>query len=206
MKKYFVIVSLILLAVFGLESITADELYQKINAYHKNITSYQAKVSQSNYFSDLDKSIVYSGNFYFTPGRMLIVFDTPSLQRLSIEKGIFTLYDQSSNTIFSSAIQSQYQRMNPLELLQLYWQRSSVKVENSQNELVNVTLKPQKDSMLSSISAQINSKSGQIHALSYKDNGGNTVKYAFSKIKINQSIPASVWNFSYPKDAQRIEE
>jgi outer membrane lipoprotein-sorting protein len=60
--------------------------------------------------------------------------------------------------------------------------------------------------MLQSISASVNGKSGIIQSLSYKDNSGNTVKYNFSAIKINKGVPAAVWQYSYPKDAQRITD
>ena len=189
-----------------LSAITADELYLKMSSSYKNIQSYQANVKQTNYFQDIDSSINYSGKMYFIPGRMLIHFDKPSLQRLLIEKGTFTLYDQSSNTIYTSQILQQYQRMNPLELLQLYWHRSTVSVKAGKAELVNVSLKPKKDSMLISISASINSKSGLVQSLSYQDCGGNQVSYSFSNIQLNKTIDASVWNFNYPKDAQRIQD
>lgn len=203
--RYFVIIALLVLAL-SLSASTADQLYQKISSAYKSISSYQAKVQQTNYFADLKSSINYSGNMYYAPGRMLMHFDKPTTQRMLIENGQFTLYDAGSNTIYSSRILDQYQRMNPLELLQLYWGRSTVSVTKGKGELMNVTLKPKKDAMLQSISATVNAKSGIIQTLSYKAHSGNTVKYSFSGIKINKGVPAAVWQYSYPKDAQRISD
>ncbi|HPV14097.1 MAG TPA: outer membrane lipoprotein carrier protein LolA [Candidatus Cloacimonadota bacterium] len=206
MKPKFLITLIIILVALSLNAMKSGELYQKISSAYKSISSYQAKVTQTNYFAELKSTINYTGNMYFTPGRLLMHFDKPSTQRMLIEKGKFTLYDAGSNTIYTSEIVEQYQRMNPLELLQLYWGRSTVSVKKGKGELMTVDLKPKKDAMLTSISATVNSKTGIIQALSYKAHSGNTVKYSFSGIKINQAIAASVWNFQYPKDAQRITD
>lgn len=206
MKPKFLITLIIILVALSLNAMKSGELYQKISSAYKSISSYQAKVTQTNYFAELKSTINYTGNMYFTPGRLLMHFDKPSTQRMLIEKGKFTLYDAGSNTIYTSEIVEQYQRMNPLELLQLYWGRSTVSVKKGKGELMTVDLKPKKDAMLTSISATVNSKTGIIQTLSYKAHSGNTVKYSFSGIKINQAIAASVWNFQYPKDAQRITD
>ncbi len=206
MKKLSLLLTILLVIVASLSAISSADLYKKLQSAYKGLSSYQANVSQSNYYPQLKKTITYTGKMYFTPGKMLMHFEKPNLQRLHIEAGKVTLYDALSNTIFTSSIQPQYGRMNPLEILQLYWDRSSVKLVKQKGDLVDVTLTPSKDAMLSSLSATINSKSGQIQKLSYKDAGGNTVSYSFSGIKINGGIAASVWKFSYPKDAQRIDQ
>lgn len=206
MKTKFFITLVMILMALSLSAVKQGELYQTISAAYQSISSYQATVQQSNYFADLKKTINYSGNMYFTPGRLLVHFDKPTTQRMLIEKGKFTLYDAGSNTIYTSEIVDQYRRMNPLELLQLYWAKSTVSVSKGKGELMNVELKPKKDAMLASISASVNGKTGVIQSLSYKAHSGNTVKYGFSNIKINQGIAESVWQYSYPKDAQRITD
>ena len=206
MKTKFFITLIMILMALSLGAVKQGELYQKISAAYQSISSYQATVQQSNYFADLKKTVKYSGNMYFTPGRLLMHFDKPTTQRMLIEKGKFTLYDAGSNTIYTSEIVDQYRRMNPLELLQLYWAKSTVSVSKGKGEIMNVELKPKKDAMLASISASVNSKTGVIQSLSYKAHSGNTVKYSFSSIKINQGIAESVWQYSYPKDAQRITD
>lgn len=197
---------LIIFALSGSLGATSNaELYNKLKSSFNSISSYQSDVSQTNYYPQLKKSISYSGKMYFTSGKMLMHFTKPNLQRLYIASGKVTLYDALSNTIFISDIQPQYGRMNPLEILQLYWDRSSVSIGTQKGDLVEVSLIPQKDAMLQSLKASINVKTGQVIKLSYQDAGANSVSYSFSNIKINQNIPASVWNFSYPKDVQRIQ-
>jgi len=206
MKKLIPILIILLALSLSLNSISSADLYKKLQGAYKGLSSYQASVSQSNYYPQLKKTITYTGKIYFIPGRMLMHFDKPNLQRLHIEAGKVTLYDALSNTVFTSEIQPQYGRMNPLEILQLYWDRSTVSLGKQKGDLMDVTLKPTKDAMLVSLSATINTKNGQVQKLSYKDAGGNSVSYSFSGIKLNGGIPASVWKFTYPKDAQRIDQ
>ena len=60
--------------------------------------------------------------------------------------------------------------------------------------------------LISSLSATLDKKSGLVTSLSYTDKSGNKVTYKFSGIKTNAAIPASVWNFNYPKEVQVIEQ
>lgn len=182
-----------------------DDVYARMRTAYKGINTYQAAVTQSNYYPQLKKTIQYTGKMYFSGGRMLMSFDKPHIQRLHIESGKVQLYDSLSNTIFRGTILPQFGRMNPLEILQVYWERSTVSITGTKGENVSVRLVPVKDPMLKSLGAVINKKTGLVQTLSYQDSAGNSVTYAFSKIKLNSSIPAGVWSFTYPKDAQVIE-
>lgn len=204
--KHTIIMIVLLAMLCSLGAITTTEVHGKLQGAYKNIQSYQATVVQTNYYPQLKKSITYTGKMYFSGGRMLMHFTKPSLQRMHIENNMLTVYEELSNTIFTSEIQPQYGRMNPLEILQLYWDRSQVKITAERKTEVDITLTPQKDPTMVSLGATINTKSGHILKLSYKDTAANSVSYSFSDIKTNAAIPASVWNFSYPKDAQRINQ
>ncbi|HNX37760.1 MAG TPA: outer membrane lipoprotein carrier protein LolA [Candidatus Cloacimonadota bacterium] len=205
MKRY-ILITAILLLILSLGSVTAPKaIYTKLQSAYKGISSFQAAVSQTNYYTQMKKSITYSGNLYFTPGRMLMMFTKPQIQRLQIESGKITLYDGMSNTIIKSVVQPQFGRMNPVEVLQIYWGKSTVSVTKEDTKTVSVSLKPNKDPMLKSLSAVINKSSGLVQNLSYIDFSGNSVSYAFSGIKLNSGIAASVWNYSYPKNAQTLQ-
>lgn len=197
---------IIALLLASLAAVSTQELYKKLSTTHAGISSYQANVTQSNYYPQLKKTITYTGTMYFSSGKMLMHFTKPGVQRLLIENGQVQLYDAMSNTLYKGEIMPQYGRMNPLEILQLYWDRSTVSVTSQKGDIVNVSLKPVKDTMLKSLSASVNYKSGLVQSLSYQDSGGNSVSYSFSGIKLNGGIPASVWKYSIPKDVQVIQQ
>ena len=204
MKKA-IVVSLLLIWSVMLRSITTGEVYNKVSSFYANLRSFQAKVQQTNYYAQLKKTITYKGTIYFTPGRMLMHFDDPTIQRLKIENGRIELYDASSNTLFRTLMQPEYEKLNPVEVLQKYWNKSRISIISETEDKVNVELIPKNDDFIQSLSAMLDKNNGLIYKLSYKDKTGNSVSYNFSSIKLNQSIPSSVWKYDYPKNVQIIE-
>ena len=204
MKKA-IVVSLLLIWSVMLLSITTGEVYNKVSSFYANLRSFQAKVQQTNYYTQLKKTITYKGTIYFTPGRMLMHFDEPTVQRLKIENGRIELYDASSNTLFKSLMQPEYDKLNPVEILQSYWNKSKVSIISETKDRVNIELVPKNDDFIQSLSATLDKNNGLIYKLSYKDKTGNSVTYNFSSIKLNQGISSSVWKYDYPKNVQIIE-
>lgn len=203
MKK----ISLILMLLCGLLfAQSTDELHQKVKTRYQNLKSFQAGIEQTNYYTQLKKSIVYHGQLYFTPGRMLMSFSKPGVQRLQITSGTAELYDASSNTLLRSKMLPEFGKMNPVEILQHYWGKSKVNLLKKDKNMVTVELIPPKDPMIRDMQATLDFNTGLVHSLSYSDPAGNKVTYRFSGIKLDQNIPASVWKFNYPKDVQVISQ
>ena len=205
MKKLSLVAALILFFI-GLSAIGPDALYKKMEKTYGSLSSFQATLKQENHFAQIGKSISYNGNIYFSKGRMVIRYEKPAFQRLMITGGIVELYDQSSKTVFRSRMRPEFGKMNPVEILQLYWKKSKVSLKEDKKNLCQATLTPFSDPLIKSLSAEINTKTGLINNLSYSDANGNKVKYSFSGIKTNAVIPSSVWQYSYPKNTQVVEQ
>jgi len=206
MKKCVLILMILLSLQLSFAATSSSELYGRLRSAYQDLSSFQADIKQSNYYPQLDRTISYSGKIYFTPGRMLMTFDQPNIQRLKIAQGRVELYDGSSNTLFKTEMLPEFGRMNPVEILQLYWARSSVSVTSEDSKTATVKLVPREDELINSLSATLNKDSGIVSKLSYTDNSGNSVSYDFTNIKINTTIPAAVWEFVYPPDLQVIEQ
>lgn len=199
--------TIFLLLFCSLSAATSPKaVYGKLQSLYGGLSSFQAGVRQTNYYSQLKKNIVYDGKIYFSPGRMLMHFTKPQIQRLQIENGKLVLFDGMSNTILKSKVQPEFGKMNPVEVLQLYWNKSRVTITKEDKSSVTVSLIPSADPMLKSLSAVILKSSGLVQSLAYADKSGNSVSYAFSGIKLNQGIPAGIWSFSYPKTAQILQQ
>lgn len=206
MKKILVAAFILLLLSSAFAAVTTAQLYARMQSAYQSLNSFQAALQQSNHYPQLKKTISYTGRIYFTPGRMLMSFTQPSVQRLYIADGRVDLFDAQSNTVFRAQMLPQFGRMNPLEILQLYWDKSKVSVTKEAGALVSVKLVPKKDDLISSLAATLNKKTGLVSSLSYTDKSGNAVTYSFSNIKINAGISQSVWAFKYPKGVQVIEQ
>lgn len=206
MKTSKIIPLLLFLLCSSLFSINSEALYQKIAKTYGSFSSFQANLKQVNYFSQLDKSVTYQGSIFFTRGRMVIRFTKPTFQRLMVSGGIVELYDAESKTVFRSKMLPEFGKMNPVEILQLYWKKSLVKVQQGKGDLVSVSLKPYNDPVITSISANVDSKTGIVNSLSWTNKNNDRVTYNFANISTNAKIPASVWQFTYPKDVQVVEQ
>ncbi len=206
MKTAKIITLILLLSCNLLFSISSEALYQKIAGTYGSLSSFQAVIKQDNYFAQLDKSITYHGNIYFTKGRMVIRYNKPYFQRLSVSGGMVELYDSQSKTMFRSKMRPEFGKMNPVEILQLYWKKSTVNIQQGKGNQVNVFLKPFDDPVIVSISAIVNSDSGIVQSLTWTNRNNDKVTYNFSSIKTNAKIPASVWQYTYPKDVQVVEQ
>lgn len=202
MKK----ISLILLLLTSLLAAqSTEELHSRLLKRYGSITSFQADIKQENHYVQLGKSLSYSGKFYFQQNKMLMAFSSPSVQRLYIKNGKAELYDEQSNALFKSAVMPQFNKMNPLQILQLYWQKSDVSLLETKAGISKVRLVPHQDALIGSIEAWIDA-SGLVSRLSYMDKQSNRVTYSFSDIRINRSIAPEVWKFKYPSDTQIIEQ
>ena len=206
MKTAKIITLILLLCCNFLFGISSEALYQKIAKTYGSLSSFQAVIKQDNYFAQLDKSITYHGNIYFTKGRMVIRYNKPYFQRLSVSGGIVELYDSQSKTVFRSKMRPEFGKMNPVEILQLYWKKSTVNIQQGKGNQVNVFLKPFDDPVIVSISAIVNSDSGIVQSLTWTNRNNDKVTYNFSHIKTNAKIPPSVWQYTYPKDVQVVEQ
>ncbi len=206
MKTAKIITLILLLSCNLLFSISSEALYQKIAGTYGSLSSFQAVIKQDNYFAQLNKSISYEGNIYFTKGKMVIRYNKPYFQRLSVSGGMVELYDSQSKTMFRSKMRPEFGKMNPVEILQLYWKKSTVNIQQGKGNQVNVFLKPFDDPVIVSISAIVNSDSGIVQSLTWTNRNNDKVTYNFSHIKTNAKIPASVWQYTYPKDVQVVEQ
>lgn len=206
MIKKHIYTSLLLLICVCTHAITSDALFKKISSTYGGLSSFQASVQQTNYFAQIKKSISYQGNIYFTKGRMVIKFDKPNTQRLSISGGTVDLYDAQSKTVLRSRMRPEFGKMNPVEILQVYWKKSTVRILGTKGNFTEVSLKPFDDPMITGLTATINHKTGLIHTLGYSDANSNKVSYSFSGIKTNARISESVWKYSYPKGVQVVEQ
>ncbi len=205
-KKYIYACLLLIVATCSAFAITADALYQRISTTYSGLSSFQASVKQTNYFAQIKKSITYQGNIYFTKGKMVIKFEKPNIQRLSISGGTVDLYDAQSKTVLRSRMRPEFGKMNPVEILQVFWKKSTVRILSTKGNFTEVSLKPFDDPMITGLTATINNKTGIIQTLGYSDASSNKVSYSFSGIKTNSGIPAAVWKFTYPKGVQVVEQ
>ena len=205
MNKPIFLALLLLLAISLSGAQTLNERYLQMQKTYGRLSSWQAAIRQTNYFFDTKASLVSSGSFHYQKGRIDIRYAKPSEQVLLVEAGKVTVYDASSNTVIKSRITTDLQSLDPVQIIKTYWQKSEKKLLSSKDAKAVIKLRPKNDKQLKELIFTLNSKTGYVMALTYTDTGNNSVTIEFTSIKVNKTIPASVWKLDIPKGAQVIE-
>jgi outer membrane lipoprotein-sorting protein len=203
-KAHLLIIALVFFSV-TLIADRVDDTYQKmINAYAK-VTSWQAVINQSNYFTQAKTSLNSSGTFYYQKGKIAIRYKKPAAQSLLIQNGTITIYDKIGNNAIKSKLVSTVQSLNPVEIVKAYWEKSDKAILQTTELKTVVSIKPKSDEQIKEFKATIDNNTGYITKFSYQDMQGNTVTIAFTRLKINKPIPPSVWNLNIPRSAKVFE-
>jgi len=185
---------------------SSDALRTKVENAYKKINSLEAKVVQTNYFAQLKTSKSFEGKIFYQVNRLLLRFEKPYLQRLQISGSVVDIYDSQSQTLISSALMPELGQMNPLTILQFYWNKSKVEITAKTKGRISIKLTPKNDTFVKTLSAVIDAESALIYELSYADFSNNTVSYVFSGIKTNHRIDPAIWKFNPPKGTQLIHQ
>ncbi len=203
--KIKLILVFLLLCSLSLYAQSTEELRQKLESTYRDLSTWQARLTQTNYFAQIKQSTTYEGHFFYQPPRLLIRFDKPHQQRLQIEGKDVSLYDAQSKSLLKTSLLPEFERMNPIQILQHYWSRSQVEISKRDKQRITIILRPESDNFIKTLNAVIDYGTGFIVELAYTDFSGNTVTYKFSNSRANQKIDPAVWKFAPPADTQVIQ-
>ncbi len=186
----------------------ADRLqdsYNKMLATYAKVNSWQAAITQSNYFAQSQSTLKSSGTFYFQRGKVAIYYTKPQVQYLLVTDGKVTIYDQAARSAMRSGLLSSVQSLNPVEIVKTYWNASQKSLVQSVQGTTAILLKPKSDKQIKEITVTLQNSTGYVKKLSYRDISGNTVSLSFTSGKVNQAIPKKIWNLPIPKSVKVLE-
>ncbi len=205
MKIKLIAILLLISAAGFLRADKAGDAYQKMLAAYGKVSSWQASLAQINYFADSKATLTSAGRFYYQKNRLAIRYSKPGEQVLLVSGGKVTIYDKASRAAVKSDLSSTVQSLEPVGIIKSYWQNSTRQLLKSDPGFTSVQLKPKGDPQISRISFTLSNKTGYVTKLTYVDLAGNSVTVAFSGLKVNKAIPASVWKLNLPPGVQVME-
>jgi outer membrane lipoprotein-sorting protein len=203
-RLFPIIIALIIIISTPLTAKTNANISKLLESY-KKLNTWQATLSQTNYYKQSGTSLKSSGSMYFKQGSLAIRYTKPMEQALLVQDGKVTIYDKSANTVLKTRLQSAVQSLNPAEIISAYCQNSTITKLSSRDSVVTYSLKPLKDDNISEIRFSMYAKTGYVQQLTYFDKQQNYVKLEFTKMKVNQPISPSVWKLSLPKNVRVLE-
>lgn len=204
--KFFSITIILILLSSILQADKVEDIYQKMLKSYTKLSSWQAAISQTNYFGQTKTTLKSSGTFYYQKNKVAIYYNKPNQQSLLVQNGTLTMYDKASNTAMKSHLVSAVQSLNPAEIVKTYWQVSDKTILQKTELNTVLSIKPKSDEQIKEIKTTVLNKTGYITNLVYIDKQGNSVAISFSKLKVNKPIPAAVWKLKIPKNAKVFEQ
>jgi outer membrane lipoprotein-sorting protein len=204
--KITLLLALLLLFCGSLSADKLNDAYQKMLLSYGKLTSWQAVLSQTNYFKQPNTTLQSSGNFYYQKGKIAIRYSKPQIQILLVQNGTVTMYDKSANTALKSRLTSSVQSLDPVGIIRTYWGKSTKTLLKSKTGYTAMSLKPKNAAQIKEIRFTLANATGYVNQLTYFDPQGNSVTVAFSKMQVNKQIPASVWKLNLPSNARVMEQ
>ncbi len=204
MNRIFLTAAILFTAI-SLPADRIDDAFAYTLQVYNKLTSWQAVIKQTNYFKETKATLTSSGKIYYQKEMLAIRYDKPNEQHLFLNKGKLTVFDKQNNLVVKTKLATAVQSLNPVDILQEFWGKSSKSLVSEKDSLVTIKLTPSENKNIVQIQAALDLRTGYVTSLRYQDEQGNKVGISFSDIKINRKIPPSVWKPVIPKDATVIE-
>ncbi|MCF7793525.1 MAG: outer membrane lipoprotein carrier protein LolA [Candidatus Cloacimonetes bacterium] len=197
MSKLF----LVLILIASISFCRADELddiYDAILIKYSKVKFYEAEFEQENYWKSIDVTQSSHGMIYFDVDNFLMKYEQPEGQILFIQNDTVTIYDAATNQAMIS--NNMNIELRPVNLISEYWESSDKKLNFSENDLTKITLKTEINETITLLL-----EDHILAELTIHDEDENFVLYKFKNAKINEQLPAGVFDVELPEDANIID-
>jgi len=198
-----VILALILFsaAIFCAENNEQEQLksiYENILIKYAKVKYYEADFQQENYWKEMDIIKKSWGKVYFDVDNFIMKYDDPEGQILLIENDSVTMYDAASKqALISNNMETE---LRPDKLISDYWINSEKKLLLNQEKNIKFKLSTNsKDQFFVLLNDYL------IVEILILDEDQNFVLYKFSSAKINEELPESIFDYSFPDDATILD-
>jgi outer membrane lipoprotein-sorting protein len=174
----------------------AEVFLQLVSQRYEQIVTFQADFRQTNSWASMDKKLESSGRLYYDAENLILRYSQPQEQVLKIYQDEISIYDATKNQLIIS--ENQDVSLQPLEILQQYWDISDIYLLEGEN----------------SYSVKLEYPSGKVEAtvidrliydIVIEDSSGNRVGYYFQNIALNQELSADIFEISLDEDCEIID-
>jgi len=193
-------ISLILLLLISSLYLSADQLddiYNQIIDEYSKISSFEATLSQENYWSEIDRTKSTTGRIYYNTDSLYISYDPPDEQELFVQGNTVIMHDKKSGQAIYMDKGEFWIR--PLGIIKSYWNESEKQLLPVQDDFIMLLIKRADEEIIISL------KSGLITSLLITDKENNSVKYQFLDEKINSEFPKGIFIPKFPKNTNIID-
>lgn len=208
MKRFILLVPILLLLVPQAFSLTSDELSSKIEKRYKSFKD----ISMD--FTQITKSEIFSTEKN-TRGKMYLKnqdkfrIDTPS-QNIVTDGKLLWFFSEKNNQVTIHKLNESKNIFKPHDYI--YNFRANYKPQLGEDEKVDkrpcfkLILTPKKEDLfITRMTLWIDKKDFLVRKLEYQDMNDNQVSLVFTRIKINSDLEDSQFVFTPPKGAEVVD-
>lgn len=200
--------------VWAAEPLTADQVAEKIQAFYRSTTDFQAKFTQT--YTDVaagDKKVSYGRVYFKKPGKMRWDYyktkTSKKRDKIYISDGnVFWIYETEFQQVFKQCL-TESQLPTALRFLMgegdLLKEFSVTFDTNSTQANLRLRLTPREaTSRYKAITFEVDSDTFQVLKTTIYDPYGNANEIQFADALVNRNLPDAGFKFEVPKGAREI--
>ncbi len=205
--KNRLLLSVFLLIGTYLLGMSNHELYQELMQVYDDISTFQADIEQTSYYSEIDYTNISEGKIFHNPEKILIEYSSPKVEKITLVDDVVKIYQEEADRLIMTYADSSFVSLNMKYLIERIWNDDLIEVtESVTNYIVKVKLtEANAIANIEDIEFSIDKKDMLVRKVKYKDSSNNEVEVLFSNILLNMPIRDELWEIKTTEDTQIID-
>jgi outer membrane lipoprotein carrier protein len=173
-----------------------DKIFDKLVNKYDSIKTFQADFVQTNYWKEIDETLVSRGKIYYNSKKLLLDYIKPKPQKMLLDTTSLIIWDIKENQAIITNNNTDISR--PIDIIKKFWQNSKIIILEEKKNFIKLKLVSDEQIIIVELKNYI------IKKMKIINRNGNFVEYSFKNIKINKVIKNKLFDIKLPDDVNII--
>jgi outer membrane lipoprotein-sorting protein len=190
-----------------LSAITSADLYQELIGEYSKIETFQADITQTSYYSEIDYTNISQGKIYHNAEKILIEYTSPKVEKISLADKLVKIYQEEDDRLIMTYADSSFVSLNMKYLLERIWDDELVEITES-DAFYNVKVELSEQNSIANVEKiefKIDKIEKLVQEVKYQDDSDNEVQVEFSNIILNEPLNDELWEIKTSEHTQIID-
>ena len=174
-----------------------DKIFDKLVNKYDSIKTFQAEFVQTNYWKEIDETLVSRGKIYYNSKKLLLDYIKPKPQKMLLDTTSLIIWDIKENQAIITNNNTDISR--PIDIIKKFWQNSKIIILEEKKNFIKLKLVSDEQIIIVELKNYI------IKKMKIINRNGNFVEYSFKNIKINKVIKNKLFDIKLPDDVNIIQ-
>jgi len=174
-----------------------DKIFDKLVNKYDSIKTFQADFVQTNYWKEIDETLVSRGKIYYNSKKLLLDYIKPKPQKMLLDTTSLIIWDIKENQAIITNNNTDISR--PIDIIKKFWQNSKIIILEEKKNFIKLKLVSDEQIIIVELKNYI------IKKMKIINRNGNFVEYSFKNIKINKVIKNKLFDIKLPDDVNIIQ-